>query len=871
MLLNQLLGRRVGGDVNAKRIAQVWSLRVPALLGLCLLMSACGGGGSGSPVPFTNMEMDQIDTYLEHTESVWTRFGSLGLDAFIDGLEDEANAVRYEFEQVRNSILASREFENVFGRGRHARDSVSHYLPFPYVLMKLDYAWAAGLTGEGQTIAIHDTAYNFDSRHFENSNIDCGDNPGEFGACGPPAGLDDQHGTHVAGVIVADLDNSDLVGVAPDAKLIAYSWHGGFNHGPALESATSAGAVAFNQSWGWGALNLEDQDSVDNLIANSSQRIEQMDEFQSVGVLVWTKSNEYEGSGPTDERYFDNPADWPLLFPELEEAWISVANAYFELDRETHEIFYADLYSTPCGHSGPWCVTGSGLLMLAGVDGSEVEATNGSRSSWVAPQVSGAIALIAQAYPDLSPADWTARLLATANNSWFLNPGDPGYNDEFELGERCWNEGADNQFCHTYSWEFGHGLIDLEAALKPVGNLYVVSGAGLSMANRATLEMATLTVPLGSFGALQDSLTLPLTTFDALNGNFTINTTDLLYKEDQTSAAASLLRRFEYADDAKPILNSLGGYSLSTTTQVTKEGLPSEFNLQRISSKTGVHLGFGFTSIDATANFGGLSNGNAINSIGFTGLLGDTVYASLGLAAGGGHGDGGGGLSAIRASELTLFGFTAENANNSDGSISGLGARYGVHFDHTQFEISASLAAEQGSYLGISGDKDIWFGGTASLAAGQIVLRHDLGEGLNFTARAELGSLSGGADDGKVSLISQMDDTLYSGFEVALKQQDMFTGGDQLALWVSQPMRVEKSGMTLTLASGRTKEGDILYTDYRADLTPEERQIDVGVSYNFLSSDGFAKTQLGVMQSFNLGHVAGEAATSVALRHVMWF
>ncbi len=181
--------------------------------------------------------------------------------------------------------------------------------------------------------------------------------------------------------------------------------------------------------------------------------------------------------------------------------------------------------------------------------------------------------------------------------------------------------------------------------------------------------------------------------------------------------------------------------------------------------------------------------------------------------------------------------------------------------------------AEEGSFLGISGHDDIWFGGTTELATGQLAWCHSLNEDLTLTGRIELGSVAagGGEGGGQASLISKMDMAIYSGFELGLQQSAVLTGNDQLTIWASQPMRIEESGTVLTLPSGRTRDGTILYQDHTANLTPQDRQIDIGLSYGIDWPEQDASLQIGIMHSFNEGHVAGQNATAIAARHAIRF
>ena len=90
-------------------------------------------------------------------------------------------------------------------------------------------------------------------------------------------------------------------------------------------------------------------------------------------------------------------------------------------------------------------------------------------SSMGAPQVSGMIALLGQAFPNHTPEQLTDRLLASANNLWFT----PNGNTTFTT------HGASIQ--HGYDDVFGHGIPDFYAALSPIttsSNPFSFGGGG---------------------------------------------------------------------------------------------------------------------------------------------------------------------------------------------------------------------------------------------------------------------------------------------------------------------------------------------------------------------------------------------------------
>ena len=79
-------------------------------------------------------------------------------------------------------------------------------------------------------------------------------------------------------------------------------------------------------------------------------------------------------------------------------------------------------------------------------------------TSYAAPQVSGAAALLFEAFPNHTPEMIVDRLLATGNNSTSLIGT---HTDKVTFG---------NGVEHGYNSTFGHGLMDVYAALNPITN-----------------------------------------------------------------------------------------------------------------------------------------------------------------------------------------------------------------------------------------------------------------------------------------------------------------------------------------------------------------------------------------------------------------
>jgi len=249
--------------------------------------------------------------------------------------------------------------------------------------------------------------------------------------------------------------------------------------------------------------------------------------FQETGVYVNAGSNDNYGnmgavnctadidgnkqchSNPT--KTIDTSGGLPYLLPSLRDAWIQVVNV-LNYGFTDDNIRGQQIWSAPCAQMAEWCVSGDAVHVPAlsyRTDANDTDSRyllEGYGTSYAAPMISGAVAIMAEAFPTLSPSDWTQRLFATANNSWFNNTNcfdwskvtntslitkndvgkDQANNDYWTAS--CGGIDAyahyGNGIKHGYNEIYGHGYPDLKKALEPieynrirVGNSYYTLAA----------------------------------------------------------------------------------------------------------------------------------------------------------------------------------------------------------------------------------------------------------------------------------------------------------------------------------------------------------------------------------------------------------
>ena len=306
---------------------------------------------------------------------------------------------------------------------------------------RVEYAHAAGLTGAGQTIAILDDGFLTSHDEFAGKVINM---PGGTSAPGVA-----DHGTAVASIAAGSATSGSMIGVAPGADLQLGSYNTFSSMTTATNQARAVGAIVQNNSWGY-ELSVSKENYRTVLGGTGGQAyVNSLRDFAKDGVVVFAASNK---SGRTSA---DLLAALPKILPELEESWIAAVNGVptFKGDRITR----AQRLSSKCLEAAAWCVAADGTYNAATAAGNSSYALIGG-TSMAAPTVSGAVALLAEAFPTLSAKELRARLLASANNRFYKHTGYVAFTPKLK---------------HGYNETWGHGFIDLKAALLPIGGSFM--------------------------------------------------------------------------------------------------------------------------------------------------------------------------------------------------------------------------------------------------------------------------------------------------------------------------------------------------------------------------------------------------------------
>ncbi len=361
----------------------------------------------------------------------------------------------------------------------------------------IEFAHALGLTGAGKRIAIQDNGFllshaDIAGRVWTLSGISTAI---DWSSSTPG------HGTHVATVAAGDGTGGKMIGAAPQAEIFLTSASTNSERTTVNDTARTWGAIVQNNSWGLikGPNNPYKATATDynSIFGNfsGSAWAKSYDRLAQNAVIVFAVSND---ASNTKADLMDA---LPLFRPQLERSWIAVANG--RPVRSGSTMVGIRLRSSRCLEAARWCIVANGTNWGGDVTGNYSYGF-GTGTSYASPLVSGSIALLAEAFPNLSAQALRARLLASADNSFYRHTGYVQFSPNVR---------------HGYNSEFGHGFLNVKAALLPIGGSFVPLSSGKSL---------DVTDPvIASGGMAGDALVAALSTrsipmTDGLGAGFTV-------------------------------------------------------------------------------------------------------------------------------------------------------------------------------------------------------------------------------------------------------------------------------------------------------------------------------------------------------------
>lgn len=671
-------------------------------------------------------------------------------------------------------------------------NSAEFQAQYGLALIKGATLYNLGGWGNGITVAVIDTGLTASHSEFSgrvsNASYDVVNNTSDV------TDTDRGHGTWVSGVIAANRDDVGMYGVAPNATLLAISANRGgvfFDDdlASAVNYAVANGARVINMSLGGaGGINAALGAALQNAANNGV----------AVVMAVGNSGNAAAADAPANEA---GKATYDGHLVAVGSVGAGSAISTFSS-------------MCPAGQEA-FCITAPGENIVTPSHlgaGSGYVTVNGT--SFSAPHVSGAIAVMLSLYPTLTVKQVINILLTTAFDPT-ANPTDALY---------------------------GHGILDLNAAKQP-GGVLTVSGAGggaLPLSGADALRMAA------AFGdALQTSTVFAnVAATDSYGRVYGVDLTNAI--EGTTAAPATssfhsaaltrstpvdfgpdarhLTTHFTTVEDKSGNSASTGPVlvSFTTTTQISREARAT------IGWLSGTRAWAPVPSITGyTAAFGMAGTGQS----GLEGLVTSPVYVEycrdgdwrtrMGVNAGGG----------------ALAAYASADREMAPGFRVGFGGR---------------LVAESDGVLGSRGE-GVFASGYATVTAALDVGAHYRKGPHNVHALAT--TAASHVRDNGTGVLTDIRALRARSASIGYWRDMGDQPGDGAGVTISRPLRVSSGTGTATV-SVPDGAGGAIVTSTPASLVPSGRQTNIEFSYRRTLSTG-ERLRLGAAYILHPGHDAG--------------
>ena len=705
-------------------------------------------------------------------------------------------------------------------------------------------AYKAGLSGQGVTVAVIDSGV--DPNHTD---LDDNLSPASTWVANPnnPTALvsESTHGTQVAGIIAAERNGVGIHGVAFNATILSLRTDEpgscASKDGCAFTSVDIAAAINLAVDNGVRVINIslgatQDKGSVMPtfpVIADFMRAALQRAADAGVLVVFAAGNNFSNNPNPTALAAYDPQFRGNFLIVGATDRNLTIFNRSDRggIAKDIFVVAPSQVVST---------VKGGGIFGTS----------NGT--SFAAPHVSGAAALLFEMFPNLAGRDIVQILTMTAKDL-----GAPGVDGVY-----------------------GHGIIDLGAAIQPIGTVAVATAAGgapVPLQQSMLLPGSPFGDSLGQVSALDEVVVLDSfrrSYKGDLNSRIGGVAGGSLYLSERLIAARTQqtiglfngggarlgLSFYDREATADAVIAALDSASQSTIRRYRKPRLSL---VAELSEKTTLRLAYGLGPLDGGGRFGTVTSEGALISpglrrnpyLGFSGTSTsiDLVHQIPAI-----------GEVSFGVSEIDYSRHLARGAgpDRLSGRGTAIMAGFGRRLLGVDIGLGIGALSERGAVLGSLSSGALRLGSGAGTAFGKVTASLPLGRRFAFSVRLMQGMTRVSGTSG--TLVRHIGTIRTSGYAAMLEGRGLFSPTDRLSIAVSQPLRTEGGRLSLSLPTARDYRADrLLFSDVDSSLSPTGREIDFEVGYQ----GHFAGFDLGanLVRRRNPGHVAASAPDNAVM------
>ena len=677
--------------------------------------------------------------------------------------------------------------------------------------MKAIVAYNNGATGQGITVAVIDSGIDTDhpqimaNIHADSTNI----------ATGKKADLNDVsgHGTGVAGVIATlrDPANNSSVnahGVAFDAKIMALNaatvgtCEDANGDGCTFSDRNIAAALDYARTRGVKIVNI----SLGGNDYTSFTLIQAYKRAVQAGMVIIIAAGNRDKDGSDTDVSMARPENSAAV------AWKSWANGQIIVAGAVGQSAGIATFSHRAGNvaKNVYLVAAGERVPSLGKDGLYFF---WSGTSFSAPHISGAAALLMQAFPNLSGKQVADLLFSTATDL-----GDVG-NDVI----------------------YGRGLVNIEEAFKPQGTRSIAVKTASGATAVVDLDRSALLggAAFGGFSGLASAVGQSMM-LDSYNRSYRVNLGQRVFAQGKNIHLESLIGSQRGSRASSLQLDPSVHLNLSWSENERFQDVEARYFSHQNTAKNRTHdlrmkLNFSLTTKQKMTFAQGLSLKEVMEDYDQDEFL--TIGREDFMALMGRKGT----QSALFAQRLTRktrldmvmshsktawqdYGVTANSYLMMARLDHGLSPAFNLGLD-------LGVMAEKGRVLGSlsSGAIALGKGATTTFIAARFNWR--LARGLNFFTKAAYGRTAVSAAD--ISLVEGIDQLASGSFSIGVTGNSLLQKGDRLSFAVSQPLRIMGGHADISYVRSRNFEtNNLSFVSNQISLTPRGREIDFELAYH---------------------------------------
>lgn len=636
--------------------------------------------------------------------------------------------------------------------------------------------------------------------------------------------VDGFHGTPVAGVIAARKNGSGTHGVAFNSTIINIQANDGSefidDDDTTTGILTAAGAPGGLADGETDIMNLSlraDRDDPSMLAAMQAAAARDK-------IMVIASGNDGGQNPQFPARH--------AIDPEVNGLAIAVGATTLDIEETS--------FTDRCGVARDVCLFAPGQDITAPEAGGGTRTVSGT--SFAAPMVAGAAAVVKAAFPGITSRDVVARLLSTATPLDINNDGVID-NDDINIA--------------------GHGLLNLENALDPQGTISVATGSTLA-GTSAPLDESALS--LGSSFAFRGAgadLLERAVAFDADGFPFAVDLFNKTKTQSRDTGLAAFLDSSKTETSHQETAFGTFSFQLAEDRDVIDPHRAEFTNESAFEERDERVIKAGFHS-EVSKDFSvfGMLNQTSTVDAGLQKTLAEegggflqpgaflTPYDSLAGA------QSGGGLTYAlgETTKLTIAAFTSgEGEDNPEASLQKIELSHKTVGD-VELRLGYGWLTENDRFLG-SGSKGA-FGsdGSGSSQYVNLSLIAPITEKLRLFGAYSSGWTDISTGDGRSSLFDGWSEVRSDAFGIGLAATDVLEEEDGLTLMVGQPLRVREGAATATVPVGRTDSGDVIAESGKIDLSPGGQEITTEMAYRFALDDQASSLSAGAFVRLNPDH-----------------